>query len=251
MWALTLATGAVRRLTEDQTEDWDPALIDGGRKLLWSSGRSGHLEIWIGDADGTGARQVTSDGVDAQNPTATPGGEWIVYNSGNPLKSGVWKIRPDGTMPTRLVAGTTGMPETSPDGQFVSYLTGVQGNQETIRVVRVADGSDVPFEISIEIVKPTPIRIGRSRWMPDGRAIAFVAQNEKGIPGVFAQDFVPGQDTTPTRRPIGGFDFEAETESFGVSPDGSRLLIASWERLFTVMEADGVTGITPPDRSAR
>ena len=251
LWALSLASGAVRRLTEDQTEDWDPVFIDSGRKLLWSSGRSGNLEIWIGDADGTGARQVTRDGVDAQNPTATPDGAWIVYNSGNTSKPGVWKIRSDGSQPTRLVAGTTGMPEISPDGHYVAYLTGVQRNRETIRVVRVADGAPAPFEIPIEIVKPTPIRIGRSRWMPDGRAIAFVAQNEKGVPGIFVQDFVPGQDTTATRHPLGGFDAEAETESFGISPDGSRLMIASWERLFTVMEADGVTGIEPPNRSAR
>jgi len=251
LWALSLTTGAVRRLTEDETEDWDPALIDGGRKLVWSSGRSGHLEIWIADADGSGARQVTNDGIDAQNPTATTDGEWIVYNSGNPSKTGVWKVRADGKMPTRLVAGTTGLPETSPDGQYVSYLTGMQANRETIRVVRIADGSAVPFEISIEIVKPSPIRIGRSRWMPDGRAIAFVGQNEKGVPGIFAQDFVPGRDTTSTRLALGGFDLETETESFGVSPDGSRLMIASWERLFTVMEADGVSGIEPPARGAR
>ncbi|MDQ5857420.1 MAG: hypothetical protein M3542_03980, partial [Acidobacteriota bacterium] len=251
LWALSPSTGAVRRLTEDQAEDWDPVFIDGGRKLLWSSGRGGNLEIWIGDADGTGARQVTRDGVDAQNPTATPDGDWIVYNSGNTSKPGVWKIRADGTQPTRLVAGTTGMPEISPDGRYVAYLTGVQANREIIRFVRVADGSPVPFEIPIEIVKPTPIRIGRSRWMPNGRAIAFVAQNERGIPGVFVQDFVPGEDTTATRRPLGGFDAESETESFGVSPDASRLVIASWERLFTVMEADGVTGVEPPNRSMR
>jgi eukaryotic-like serine/threonine-protein kinase len=251
LWALSLKTGAVRRLTEDETEDWDPALVDGGRKLLWSSGRGGHLEIWIAEADGSGSRKVTNDGMDAQNPTATPRAEWIVYNSGNPSKTGVWKIRADGTAATRLVAGTIGLPEVSPDGQYVSYLTGVQENRETIRVVRLADGAPVPFEISIEIVKPGPVRIGRSRWMPDGRAIAFVGQDEKGVYGIFAQDFVPGRDTTSTRRALGGFDGETETESFGISPDGSRMMIASWERLFTVMEAEGVSGITPPSRSAK
>jgi Tol biopolymer transport system component len=251
LWALSRKTGGVRRLTEDETEDWDPALVDGGRKLLWSSGRGGHLEIWIAEADGSGSRKVTNDGMDAENPTATPGGEWIVYNSGNPSKTGVWKIRPDGTAATRLVAGTTGLPEVSPDGQYVSYLTGVQGNRETIRVVRLADGTPAPFEIPIEIVKPGPIRIGRSRWMPDGRAIAFVGQDQRGVYGIFAQDFVPGRDTTSTRRALGGFDAETETESFGISPDGSRMMIASWERLFTVMEADGISGITPPSRSTK
>ncbi len=251
LWALSLKGGAVRRLTEDETADWDPALSRDGDKLVWSSGRSGHLEIWMSDADGSGARQVTDDGVDAQNPTFTADGQWIVYNSGNPVKVGIWKIRADGSGATRLVSGTTALPEVSPDGKYVLYLAGVQEQIETVRVVRVADGAAVPFEIRIPIRRPAPVRIGRSRWMPGGRSIAFVGQDEKGVHGVFLQDFVPGQDTRETRRPLGGFEPETETESFGISPDGSRILIAGWERLFTVMEAEGVIGIEPPARGAR
>jgi Tol biopolymer transport system component len=251
IWKLSLKTGAVRRLSEDAAEDWDPTMTRDGRNLVWSSGRSGHLEIWMADADGSGARQVSHDGVDAQNPTVTPDGQWIVYNSGNLAGNGVWKIHPDGSGATRIVAGTTGHPEVSPDGQYALYLTGIQNQQETIRVVRVADGEQVPFDIRIAIRRPGAIRIGRARWMPDGRAIAFVAQDENGVYGIFAQDFVPGRDTSATRRPVGGFEKEAETESFGISPDGTHIVIAGWERVFSIMEADGVSGISPPARRAR
>jgi Tol biopolymer transport system component len=84
--------------------------------------------------------------------------------------------------------------------------------------------------------------------MPDGRAIAFVAQDENGVYGIFAQDFVPGRDTSATRQPMGGFDKQAETESFGISPDGSHIVIAGWERVFSIVEADGVSGISSPAR---
>ena len=251
LWALSLKSGTVRRLTEDGAADWDPALTRDGTKLVWSSGRSGHLEIWIADADGSGARRVTDDGVDAQNPTPTPDGRWIVYNSGNPAKLGIWKVRSDGTGAARLIAGTTGLPEVSPDGQYVAYIAGVEGGSETIRVVRTSDGSPAPFEIRIPIRRPAPVRIGRPRWMPDGRAIAFVGQDEEGVHGIFVQDFVPGRDTSSTRRALGGFDPESETESFGISPDGSRLVIASWERIFSVMEAEGVSHIAPPVRNTQ
>jgi Tol biopolymer transport system component len=251
IWKLSLKTGAVRRLTEDAAEDWDPTMTRDGRNLVWSSARSGHLEIWVADADGSGARQVSNDGVDAENPTVTPDGKLIVYNSGNLARNGVWKIRSDGSSATRLVAGTTGFPEVSPDGDYVLYLSGIQNQQETIRVVRTADGAPVPFDIRIPIRRPGAIRIGRARWMPDGRAIAFVAQDENLVYGIFAQDFVPGRDTSATRRPLGGFEKQADTESFGISPDGSHIVIASWERLFGITSADGVSGISPPARRAR
>jgi eukaryotic-like serine/threonine-protein kinase len=247
IWKLNLKTGAVRRLTEDAAEDWDPAMTRDGKSLIWSSARGGHLEIWMADADGSGARQVTHDGVDAQNPTITPDGRWIVYNSGNLAGNGVWKIHPDGSGATRLVAGTTAHPEVSPDGQYVLYLTGIQSQQETLRVARVTDGSPVA-DVRIPIRRPGAIRVGRARWTPDGRAIAFVAQDENGVHGIFEQDFVPGRDTSGTRRPVGGFDRQQETESFGISPDGSSIVVASWERLFSVVEVDGVSGVSPPAR---
>ena len=78
----------MRRITDDGAEDWDPAFTPDGKKIVWSSGRSGNLEIWIANADGSGAKQISQDGVDAENPTATPDGQWIVYSSFNPQEAG-------------------------------------------------------------------------------------------------------------------------------------------------------------------
>ena len=67
----------MRRVTDDASEDWDPAFTPDGKKIVWSSGRSGNLEIWIANTDGTGAKQISQDGVDAENPTATPDGRRV------------------------------------------------------------------------------------------------------------------------------------------------------------------------------
>ena len=191
---------------------------------MWSSNRSGHFEIWIAEADGSGARQLTQDGVDAENPGVTPDGNWVIYSSGNAAKNGVWKVHMDGSEATRMVTGPTLVPDISPDGQFCSYVPNLPARPYQLKVLRIADGSVVPFEILNDVFP-------RSRWMPGGKAIAFVGQNEKGVRGVFAQDFVPGQDTAKTRRALGGFDADATAESFGIAPDGSRLVIASREQL--------------------
>ena len=84
--------------------------------------------------------------------------------------------------------------------------------------------------------------------MPDGKAIAFIGRNEKGLTGVFVQDFVPGNDTSQTRRPIGGFSSEMWTESLGISPDGTRLTMGEMQDFSTLMMAENVLGIEPPKR---
>jgi Tol biopolymer transport system component len=85
--------------------------------------------------------------------------------------------------------------------------------------------------------------------MPDGRAVAFVGQDEDGVWGIFVQDFDPGRDTAPTRRRLTAFDTETAAESFAISPDGTRLTVASWDRTFSVMLAEGLTDVAPPRRA--
>jgi hypothetical protein len=95
----------------------------------------------------------------------------------------------------------------------------------------------------IPIQKETIASLGRLRWRPGGKEIAFIGPDERGVNGVHVQDFVPGQDTIATRRALGGFDPEYPTESFGVSPDGRRLTVAAWEQLFSIMVTDPLPGL--------
>ena len=239
IWEVATKTGASRRLTNDPAEDWDPAFTADGKQIVWSSNRGGHFEIWIAGADGSGARQLTQDGVDAENPTATPDGNWIVYSSGNPARNGVWKIRQDGSQATRLVAGPTLVPDVSPDGQYCLYVPNTSGKPYRVKVLRISDAATVPFEIESDVFP-------RSRWMPDGKAIAFIGQDEKGVRGVFIQDFAAGQDTTRTRKQLGGFDTDATAESFGIAPDGMRMAIAAREQLSSLMMAERVPSVISP-----
>jgi Tol biopolymer transport system component len=238
LWKVSTESGAVRRITEDPADDWDPAFTPDGERILWSSSRTGHLEIWMCNADGTGARQLTDDGVDAENPTATPDGRWIVYNSTNPKAPGIWKIHPDGTGAVRIVPGIWSTPDVSPDGVHVAFRTGVS-EPRTLMVARLEDGEMV----GQPIVLPGNIFTGRPRWMPDGRALLFTGLDDAGHLGVFAQDFAPEKDTTTTRRPLVAFEADAPAESFAISPNGSRVILAPFEEINSLMLADGLTGL--------
>ena len=233
LWEVSTKSGALRRITEDAAVDWDPAFFPDGKKILWSSNRGGSLEVWMADADGSGARQVTHDGVDAENPTGTRDGQWIIYDSRNPDKAGQWKIHPDGSGATRIKQGRCPVPGVSPDGRYL--ICGPLGEGHAIRV---ADGAELA----------AGLRGDRPRWILDGRLVALLGRDEKGVLGVFLQEFAPDRDTSRTARPLGGFDRDLAPETYDISPDGSRLTLALKEGQVKLMQADGVLPVTRPAR---
>lgn len=241
LWQLSVTTGEVRRLTDDGANDWDPAFTPDGKSILWSSDRSGNYEIWMADDDGSRARQVSRDGIDAENPTMTVDGNWIVYSSAGESRQGIWKIRPDGSDETRMAGGSFTLPEVSPDGRWVSYTvpSATATGQATIRVIAIDDAREV-FEIDIESDFPAN-NLGRHRWLPDGSGIAFWSADEDGNFGVFVQDFVPGRDTSVSRRKLGGFDNDFQAESFGIAPDGSAMTVSVTADEYSIAMADGIT----------
>ncbi|HSE43320.1 MAG TPA: protein kinase, partial [Acidobacteriota bacterium] len=248
LWDLDTNSRALRRITEDTAEDWDPSYSPDGKYILWSSNRNGHFEIWMANADGSGARQVTKDGVDAENPAMTIDGKWVIYNSYNPDLNirGIWKIHPDGSGAQRIAKGLTQWPEISPDGRYASYSLYKQSLNDRFtyqRVVEIETGASVNFEIEVS----NRDRVGgRMRWMPDGKSIVFVDENENGQWGLFAQDFVPQKDTQKSRIPIAGFDVDRKIDTFSISPDGSNIVLAEVEVLSSLILAEGIPGIQPP-----
>jgi TolB protein len=61
LWLLDVATGKARKLASHEAAYLDevPAWSPDGKRLAFQSNRTGRMEVWIMNADGTGARQVT------------------------------------------------------------------------------------------------------------------------------------------------------------------------------------------------
>jgi TolB protein len=103
IYVLTLATGALRRLTRHAGIDTDPTWAPNGRQIAFVSDRNGSASIFVTDAEGAVVRQLTSGGYHTQ-PRWSPRGDVIVYTA----RAGtfdLWLVNADGSHPRRLTAG--------------------------------------------------------------------------------------------------------------------------------------------------
>jgi len=240
LWLLDRESLALRQLTDDASQDWDPGFSADGRRVLFSSSRGGNLEIWSVDLDGSNARQVSADGVDAENPTMTPDGRWMVYSSGNPDHLGLFRIRPDGSDAARITTGSHTTPEVSPDGRWALFVS-TTGLSARVQFVEIETARIARAVIDLgSTTRAASITLGRGRWTRKGTAVAYTGIDDRGRTGVFEQDFDPDHDTAATRRPLAGFFDDLQTESFGVAPNGSTITLAMIRETHSLMLADGL-----------
>jgi serine/threonine protein kinase len=227
VWEVSIKTNALRRLTDHPALDWDPFMTSDG-KLFWSSNRSGNFEIWTAERDGSSPRQISHDGMDAENPAASSGG-WVVYASSQAAHPGLWKMRADGSQATLLVPGNVGWPDISHDGQYALYHI-LSGNGAIIHVLRLSDGSPAEFE------QPG----ARARFAQDGHSIFYI---DNATESIMRKDF-PSPAGAPAKVVVPASP-DMRIETFHISPDGRRLVIAYQLATRSLMVADGVPDVTP------
>jgi hypothetical protein len=101
-----------------------------------------------------------------------------------------------------------------------------------------------PFSLR---VSPGTVQTGRSRWMPDGKSIAYVFTRDDGRAVLLRRPlsaWITGAGATDTL-----FAGSAETiESFHFSPDGTRAVVSVVDWLSGLTITDAVPGVVPPRR---
>jgi WD40 repeat protein len=121
---------------------WSP---DGKRIVFSSIGKSGRMDLYIVDADGTGLRQLTNDSYDDRDPVWSPDGASIVFSSDRNalgLEQTYLLYRYDcatGEI-SALTSGTHNFysPSFSPDGKFITCTSNIDGAQN-IWALRTSD----------------------------------------------------------------------------------------------------------------
>ncbi len=131
-------------------------------KIIYVSEESGNEDVWMMQADGSGARQLTVDSAKDCYPKVSADNRFIIFASNRTGAFHLWKMELDGTNVTQLTDGDgETYPDVSPDGKFIVYMALISGSWQLSK-------------ISIEGANPTQILNHSSRFgnvSPDGKWI--------------------------------------------------------------------------------
>ncbi|HEV7364961.1 MAG TPA: hypothetical protein VGN76_03865, partial [Gemmatimonadales bacterium] len=109
--------------------EWSP---DGTRiAFLSTESGGGTEEIWVMNADGTGAQPLTTAGQN-QQPAWSPDGSRIAFQSERVGRLQIYIMNADGSAQTQLTntAGFNAVPSWSPDGGQIMFASTRDGNYE-------------------------------------------------------------------------------------------------------------------------
>lgn len=116
----------------DFTTDYSP----DGKKIAFSSYRSGFLEIWVCDSDGSKPVQLTYLRTSSTNPRWSPDGKRIAFESRPGEYSEIYVINADGGTPQRLTNERTedSAPSWSRDGRWIYFGSHRAGNYQVWKI---------------------------------------------------------------------------------------------------------------------
>ena len=97
------AEGSPRKLISGTGEQVDDEISPDGKRVVFASDRSGDVEIWVADIDGSNPLQLTSLHAPlAGSPRWSPDGRWIVFGAMVDESGGAFLVSADGGTPRRL-----------------------------------------------------------------------------------------------------------------------------------------------------
>jgi len=149
IWQLGLTgrgnvAGPAVNLISSTRIDHTPKFSPDGKKILFSSFRSGTPEIWACNADGSSPVQLTTlEATVAQNPRWSPDGRQIVFDSTIQGNADVYVISAEGGKPRRLTdsAASDSGASFSRDGRWI-YFSSDRGGE--VRIWRMpGNGGEV------------------------------------------------------------------------------------------------------------
>jgi len=158
------------QLTDNATLDFLPGWSPAGSQIVFSSERTGDLDIWIMNLDGSGAHNLTQSPASQETgPDWSSVGGQVAYTSfsTSPAERDIWIINGDGTGATNLTNSTSDDvgASWSPDGTKIAFFSDRDGNYDIY--VMNSDGTGVAQLTTDPQTDATP------DWSPDGTQIAF------------------------------------------------------------------------------
>jgi Tol biopolymer transport system component len=184
-----------------------------GKHIVFTSTRSGRLNVWRMDFDGSNWQRLTSGQVD-QNPACSPDGHWVLFDSVRRGKGVVWKTPINGGQEQPFIESASVFPDFSPDGKFVAlmHLPSSVDEKPHTSVLAFPEGRVVRgFDLN---------QTSAPKWSANGKTILY--QNAQlSLSNVWQQPLAGGPPEPVTAFP----DDLNQISDYAWSPNGKRLAI--------------------------
>ncbi|HEY0047923.1 MAG TPA: winged helix-turn-helix domain-containing protein [Pyrinomonadaceae bacterium] len=165
-----------KQLTSDPSAEISPKLSADGRFLIFMSNRTGQMDVWRADSNGTNTIQLTTNG-NVKDSIISPDGETVFYLVQDPesMVETLWRVSINGENPVKLTDRTTRSPRISPDGKTIAcYIS----SSET-RAMKLALVSAETGEVLKHPATPQSDDIPFLDWSKDGENLFVVLQRGK------------------------------------------------------------------------
>lgn len=213
IWLLDVASGTETRFTSDPGWEAFPLWSPDGKRILFTSNRSGAFDLYQKASTGTATEELFYKSAEGKGPTSwSPDGRFLLFYSIGQTHvkllaaAGAPNREPVPVVATQFNSITARF---SPDGRWIAYTSNESGNNEV---------SVRPFDSSTGSVgKPIVVTKGGGRtplWRGDSKEIFYLG--EDGM--VTAREFPAGNPKPLFKAPEGVAFWDG-------SPDGTRFLM--------------------------
>jgi tricorn protease len=246
IWRVPSEGGRATRLTVHEAYDDLPVWSPDGKTIAFSSDREGADDVYLMDAWGGPVTRLTChDAWDAVQ-CWHPDGERVLFVSArDTTENEPYEVPVAGGMPRRLVADDAYNLTVTPDGQWITFVTGsspwwrmhYSGSASRDIWVRAYEGGP-----SYRLID-WPMDDDRPMWSGDGRTLYFMSEREDGTPNIWkVQVELPAPGTGEPR--LAGeptqvtFHTEDGVQKARISLDG-RLIAYEWNAGIWAVDTSG------------
>jgi len=225
-------------ITSDTTTEMEPVFSPDLTRIAYIATpptAGGTPDLWVANADGTGARRLTNDSATVGSPVfVRPNGEQIVFHSHKGARAQLYIINRDSTGRRQLTSGEAPntQPDVSPDGRKILFVS-LRNRSYHIYEMNL-DGTGERRLTTSSRNEDSP------RYAPDRLSFYFLRDEGGGAKRIYRQLLADSTGAATALTPVG-----MNVRTFGLNSDGSMLVLTETTRVPRVGEVTQTQFLNP------